>query len=414
MSRRSVLFTCANANQVANAVPVAQHLLSQGVACRFLLLDPAYQQNAVPAFQQSSLGNSVPWIAAPSRALLRPFARMSIGQRWRAVWDASRDMEAVCGDHGALILGMDGAFERLILRRYRERGRFAAILWDGLIAGRPPIAKALRQFGTPGKLLWNLRRWAHFTGRSTAMRVAGLAGLDPFVPGLAGHSVVDRMYVMGDFVATAFRSQGVRTPVEALGIPRFAGLSVARPQMSFRSREIVYLTGSFLWHDEFALHASQQRDLDDLASWLPAAGWRLRIRLHPREDPAHYTRLRHREGVVLSDSSVMPLWDELARADVVVTAMSTAALESLALGRPIAVYLRHFPPALVDTTLGVHPQVPVARNRTELLEILERISGEQNMHAIRSVLKDFISPSTADSPALIANSIMSHLREPAS
>jgi hypothetical protein len=59
--------------------------------------------------------------------------------------------------------------------------------------------------------------------------------------------------------------------------------------------------------------------------------------------------------VAVSAGGSLPLQAELARADVVITAMSTAGLEALAIGRPVVVYLARSP--LVCVTL------PLARTR---------------------------------------------------
>ena len=52
---RSVLFTVANPNQVANALPVAERLLERSIACRVVVLDPVYHQDAGPAVARSPL-----------------------------------------------------------------------------------------------------------------------------------------------------------------------------------------------------------------------------------------------------------------------------------------------------------------------------------------------------------------------
>jgi hypothetical protein len=171
----------------------------------------------------------------------------------------------------------------------------------------------------------------------------------------------------------------------------------------------LYLTGSFLWHDEAALDRGQQRDLDSLAAALPPRGWRLRIRVHPREDASRYHRFRGQSGVTVSAGSDGPLWDDLSRAGVVITAMSTAGLEALALGRPLIVYLGAFPGALQDITLGAHPGIPFVRSLDDLTAALERASGCQSTTALWAVLDDFVEPGTGESARRIADSIARHL-----
>src|SRR5690606_8456830 len=82
---RSVLFTVANPNQVANALPVAERLLERSLACRVLVLDPLYHQDAGPALAASPLARQVEVVVAPARGLPTPFDRLPLLARMRAV-----------------------------------------------------------------------------------------------------------------------------------------------------------------------------------------------------------------------------------------------------------------------------------------------------------------------------------------
>jgi hypothetical protein len=230
--------------------------------------------------------------------------------------------------------------------------------------------------------------------------------LEAYVPGLAGHTRVDTIYTMGRFVTDAFRSQGVTTDIETTGIPRFASLPEleSAPALSFDPQSALYLTGSFRWHGETPLDCAQQRDLDSLAAALPPRGWRLTIRVHPREDLSRYARFRGRSGVTVSTGADGALWDALANVAVVITAMSTAGLEALALGRPLIVFLGAFPAALREITLGAHPRIPFSRSLDGLFDELERARGH-HAQTLRSVLDDFIEPGTRESAGRIADSI---------
>jgi hypothetical protein len=303
---------------------------------------------------------------------------------------------------------MDGAFERLVLERYRRDRRLTAILWDGLVKRQPAL------FSTDGRdrgdAGWRLRTWWHFTFRRSVLRLATGAGVEAYVPGLAGHTPVDVVFTMGRFVTEAFQSQGVRTPLETVGNPRLASLSAAAPPRPAGSSAALYLTGSFLWHDERHLDRAQQQDLDLLASKLPAAGWRFTIRVHPREDVIRYARFEGRAGVTVSRGGERTLDRDLADADVVVTAMSTAGLEALAAGRPLVVFLGAFPAALRDVTLGVHSSIPVTRTIDALRRELTRLRDTGDAAALRAVLDDFVAPGTAASADRIADAIAGRLR----
>jgi hypothetical protein len=401
----SLLLTVANTNQAANAAPVAARLLEHGVACHVLVLDPVYHQGAAQVIARSVVAGRVTVAEAPARGLAVPFANLPMRERLRAVWERADEMRAAAGDHEGVVVGMDGAFERIVLRRYRERRRFTAILWDALIKRQPRLFGTGRARGS-AELAWHLREWGHFAGRRTLLRAAAGAGLDAYVPGLAGHTPVDVIFTAGRFVTEAFRSQGVTSRIETTGIPRFAELaSLERAAAPSHPRAVVYLTGSFRWHDETTLDRAQQRDLDALAAGLPEHGWELRIRVHPREELARYARFQGRPGVKLSTPADLPLWTELARAGAAITAMSTAGLEALALGRPLVVFLGAFPASLRDITLGMHPRIPVARTVADVHAALETLAALRDPGALTLVLDDFVHPDTARSAERIAESV---------
>jgi hypothetical protein len=400
----SLLLAVANANQAANAAPVAERLVERGIACHLLVLDPVYHQGAAQAIAGSAVAGRVTLADAPARGLAVPFATLPMRERLRAVWERADEMLAAAGDHDGALVGMDGAFERVVLRRYRARRRFTAILWDALIKRQPRLLPTGRaRAGGRAELAWHLREWGHFAGRRTLLRAAARVGLDAYVPGLAGHTPVDVIFTAGRFVTEAFRSQGVTSRIETTGIPRFAELASLEPAGApTHPRAVVYLTGSFRWHDETTLDRAQQHDLDALAAGLPEHGWQLRIRVHPREELARYERFRGLPGVELSTPADLPLWTELARAGAAVTAMSTAGLEALALGRPLVVFLGAFPAGLRDITLGVHPRIPVARTVAEVHAALETLAALRDPGALTLVLYDFVHPDTPRSAERIA------------
>ena len=410
---RSVLLTVANGNQAANALPVIERLLEWNVACKVVVLDPVYLQDAGGVVSRSPVTDRITWSAAPSRELEIPFSKQPMTARWRAVREFDNDVVAAAGDHDGVVVGMDGAFERLVLKRYRNAGRFTAIVWDGLVRHRPRLlgtGVSMDAIGDVAGMTWHVGEWGRFMVRRAVLRGAVRLGREAYVPGLAGHTPVDTIYTAGRFVTEAFRSQGVTGSIETTGIPRFAALAStehrARP---VERRRVVYLTGSFAWHDWTALDRAQQRDLDALAEALPGRGWQLTIRIHPREDAARYARFQGRPGVALSTGLDAPLWAELAGAGAVVTAISTAGLEALALGRPLVVFLRAFPRSLQNITLGTHPRIPVARTVEALDAALTASADRQDTAELSSVLADFVDPGTADSAQRIADSIARRL-----
>ena len=393
MTPRTALLVCANGNQLENALPVAGALARRGVAAHLLSMDRVYGQGVDAALAHAALPDGVTRGAIPVEPLAPPFGRLPLIGRLAAVTRSAPRLRDVATPYGATVVGMDGAFERVLLRRARSAGRFTAMLWDGPTARPPELSRAR------GAALWTLRRWLRFHGRRAALRGARALGLDPYVPGLIGHTPVDRIYTMGAFVTRAFAEQGVGSRIETTGLPRLAG--AARARSAGEPGRVLYVTGAFRWHDDPHLDACQQRDLEALAAALPAAGWELCVRVHPREEPEPYRELARRPGVSLSLPAAVPLREDLARAEVVVTTVSTAGLEALALGRPVIVHLGAFPKALAALTLAEHPGIPLTRTPDALLAELER----QRRTRDPALPEEFCSPTTPCAAELVASSI---------
>lgn len=400
----SVLFTLGNRQQVANALPVALELARRGVHCRLLSLDPFYGQGVDEALDGVQDGAPLPptidRLPLGVPVLDPPFPRRSMAGKWRAIRRHADALRGTTGGQGALVVGVDGAVERLFLADFRRAGRPSAILWDGMASMRPrvPALATGEGFG------WALRQWGRFVARRTVLHAARRVRLDPFVPGLAPHTPVARIFTMGRFVAAALRDQGIPSPIEVTGLPRFRDLLRVPPLEPAAGRRVLYLTSAFLWHGDRGLDRCQHRDLDTLASQLPKWGWTLRVRLHPRERAESYAHLRGRPGVELSTGTA--LRRDAAAASVVVTAVSTAAAETLAMGRAAAVYLGAFPAALATLSLGAHPGIPVARTLSELLELLDWL---ESTCPPASLVDDFFAPGTPTSASRIAVAVAAGL-----
>lgn len=363
-----------------------------------LALDPVYGQGVGELLAAEALPAGVTWSALPVVPLVPPFARRSMPGRWWGILRRWRAVAAAAGDPAAVVVGVDGAFERVLLARQRRRGGPTAMLWDGLPA-HPPAADA----AGPGDG-WQRRRRACFLLRRRLLRLAARPGLDALVPGLVGHAPLDVIYVMGELAARRFREQRVAARVEVTGMPRFAPLLRRPPAGPPAPGRVLYLTGAYRWHDEPGLDEHQRRDLDRLATALPATGWELAVRVHPREEAAAYRDLAARPGVRVTLAAATPLLEDLAAAEVVVTVTSMAALEALALGRPVVRFLGSFPRSLADVGLGDHPGLPVVTEVGALLAELARLRREPP--DLARTLADFVAPCTAEAPARISGALL--------
>lgn len=391
-SPATVLFTLGNRQQLANALPVATELARRGVHCRLLALDPIYGQGVAAAWAKTGLPPGVDGEELDLPALDPPFARRSLAARWAAVRSAAEALDRI-PPAAVVVVGVDGALERRLLARHRAAGAATVMLWDGLATRRPRLA-------VPGRgAAWALRRWSRFHLRRALLAIARRLRLDAYVPGQAAHTPVDQLCVLGPFVASALRDQGVPSPLRITGLPRFRDLVRDPPLGPPPTRRLLYLTSAFAWHDDPLLDVCQLRDLEDLARVLPAAGWTLRVRLHPREDRSAYSFLAGRTDVELGTTETS-LREDAAGATCVATAASTAAVETVCAGRPLFVHLGHFPAALDHHSLAALPGVRPTRSADELAERLGDTAGWPSQGHLCGEL---VAVETGRSPEVLAD-----------
>ena len=102
------------------------------------------------------------------------------------------ELAGLSREYQAVVVGMDGAFERVLLRQARSHGRFTALILDGPILAAPRLRRG-------AGAAWSARRWLHFQGRRALLKLACALGLEPYAPGLLAHTPLDRIYTMGAF-----------------------------------------------------------------------------------------------------------------------------------------------------------------------------------------------------------------------
>ncbi len=396
MPSTAVLFPCANLGQLGNALPVARALAASGVRAHLLSLDALHDQGVAPALEWESLPEGVTHAELAVPALSPAFARRPFVSRLRAVAALAPELRRRAEGFDAVVIGMDGAFERILLQEVRSRGGFTALILDGPILPAPCLRRGRGA-------AWSARRWLRFHARRLGLAAGCAVGLEPYVPGLLAHTPLDRIYTMGRFTTRALAAHGIPTLLETHGIPRLAELgrsAESAERVEHRPGRVLYASTAFRWHDEPHLDRCQRRDLEALAGALPAAGWELHVRIHPREDRSVYRDLACRPGVHVSPPNV-PLADEIAAAEAVVTSISTAAVEALGLGRPVWIHLGAFPDEHSEHMLGAC--LPVTRSSEALLAELAKLREGQTPPA--ALPAEVWAPTTPESGLLIAKSI---------
>lgn len=321
-----ITFIVQNETHALNFAPIIRRLLEMNIPEEYLCtihLDHIFglsTRNIITVPNQKTL--AIP-ISSPYYHL-KGFERL----RWLLV-NRHLLVQSV-SDTTLLIIGSDGAIQRLMANAVRAKGGKVIMLYDGLLH---PWPSTLR-----GRFAYDVKRRIN--------RSAAALNLNHLVPSDIGHSRLDLIYVMNTTVKEILLDQKVSTPIQVISLPRFDAYITQFEQLCTRDgavrKHCLYATGSYKWHSQFKEHAQQLRDLDDLQHFAAHhPDWQIRIRIHPREVKAEYTDRSWPNNIELSDSNRWVV-EDLAWASVLITARSTVAVEAEIVGVPVMIYTRNF------------------------------------------------------------------------
>jgi hypothetical protein len=332
---RPVLFVCSNQTHVRMFTPVARFLTaetsevsetSEVLAIRWVALDRYYRHEAERALREDRWAEYT-LLPRPEGALGTPWeggplARLRVFRQGRkAVHEFLRDAPP-----GIVVLGNDiGTLERLFIRNARELGIPSLLVQEGVFALHDD---AVPQFSAPRRLI------------QRAMTCLGLRMADPGPCGLNG---ADHVAVMGDAVARWLTGRGLPTErIVVTGQPRYDALYALRhataPAQGLASQRIILFSSQPYVRYNMCSETAARQIWQTVIQGVGGLGdeHHLVAKLHPAED-LEWTRrwltgILPPEWTLTRDEDVLSL---TARADAVVTVISTTALEALCLGKPV-------------------------------------------------------------------------------
>jgi len=190
---------------------------------------------------------------------------------------------------------------------------------------------------------------------------------------------------MHPVVEKILREQGKRGQIEVAPLPRMHAHHQRVRELrgeSIPKNKLLYVTGSFRWHNLEAEHEMQVQDLRDITKFAAEnTDWRVRVRIHPREDEGWYQEQSWPENVELTtvETSVP---EDLAWASVLATARSTMAVEAELVGVPVLIYTRNFGQPSSQSIFAVNSNFQLS-NELETVKALQE-KGQSCITAERS------------------------------
>ncbi|BDV43443.1 hypothetical protein GURASL_23660 [Geotalea uraniireducens] len=225
-----------------------------------------------------------------------------------------------------LVMGNDGAIQRILLRRVKCQNGFSILLLDGLLF--------------PWQFSFSIKSISRYLKKYLFV-LGELLNVDWLLPSHVGHSSVDQIYVMDDYVKKVLTAQ-VNKEIQTIILPRIRSLVSEYCQCREHSGfNVLYITSAFIWHGEVDLAKKQWMDIVDLSEYAynhPDVNFRIRV--HPRESQDEYLKFAYPPNVNLSFKENL-LLDDLSWATVVVTSVSTVAYEAKQLNLPVLIYTKN-------------------------------------------------------------------------
>lgn len=351
-----ITFVVQNETHAFNFAPVMLRLLELKVPASQLQI---IHLDSIFGMDTSRLID-VPNQKTPQFSIPQPYYHLNGRQRLRWILKAQSQLNQQVIGTKVLVIGSDGAVQRVMANAVRHRKGKVIALFDGLL--HPWPSQVSRRVFSQLK---------HLT-----QSLAAKGRLNHLVPGDVGHSNLDLIWVMNNTVKEILLDQKVRTPIEVVSLPRFdlyqLEFQYKRPDPRPEKR-VLYATGSYKWHGQFTEHQWQQTDLVDLCEFAAShPEWQIRVRIHPREKQSDYTQQNWPSNVELSDFSHTVV-EDLAWSSVLVTARSTMSVEAQIVGVPVLIYTRNFGSPAVGSYLARNPYLCRSHDLAILHE-LEQVS----------------------------------------
>jgi len=352
-------------------------LLSRGISVRALDLDSVFHQGidlaSVPGIETSVIEHHSE----------EAFYRLHPIRQIRTIRELGPAVRSHAAGADIVLVFNDGALQRVALREARRRGRQAAVLLDGMISNyRETVSLPRRALRHAGRML-------------------AYSNIGSMFPSEIGMSPADRMFVIGTHSAEVLRRRGASArEIIATGLPRFPEEGAAGRRTPAR---LLYLTGAFGWHGSPHLHAAQIEDVRLLGALASEVGYRLTVRVHPRDDSRAYQPSSH--AVV---SAARPLRDEINDTDIVLSLASTGLLEAIAIGRVALTLSVNAPWRVFSESFAADPIFGPVRTLPDLRSELARLTGNEYLRHLlkqRSIYRRYALPGGATASRAIASSL---------
>jgi len=248
-------------------------------------------------------------------------------------------------DDNILVVGNDGSIQRYLNNYFRLHKFY--IVCDTVIGPQKKIYIAYKRiFDFSSKL-----KVSHF------------------FPGLGFHTQNSGIFVCNENSMSLLKDRGVSSPIYVAEMPvhrkNAKEFELLKSSRTSNGNNVLYITSAYVWHRKLEEDIYQRLDIEDLISHFGNdTSWKVKIRIHPREELANYAWIEKKCSNISISHSV-PLVEDLLWCDKLITAMSSVGYESRELGINTYIYRKNF---------GQLPKSSIYNNGFNIINSLKDLS----------------------------------------
>lgn len=406
---KKVLFFPQNSTHLDNFYPVINYLNDNNIDCYIFDTNDIYYQKLKYQVKEDMV------IKCPFK-LEKSFYKISAIKRINAVRKVKKQFISLTNQYDALVIGNDGALQRILVNSFNKEGKATFLIIDGIISNWNPNFSDIIQHSV--SRISDIKNWAK-------KYLSFLRGsiIDEYTPSMECTSPLKAIFVIGPHSQRVVSNRNRKTKVINSGLPRYSTLIKANnalfSQIESSSKHIVvsFLTSAFKWHSLNDLDRCQHMDialiceqLTQLRETYPNCDIKFKIKIHPRENLSEYELYKSYDFVVIeAKASVLEV---INGSTLNLSNISTSILEGMMLGKRVYSLMISFPYWKFSRSFIADPLIRKIFTEEEMFNILLEIIQNKSHNASTCPKEDvfsFISENTENSGAIIAEEIINDL-----
>lgn len=334
---KKVLFFPQNDSHIPNMQPISEWLLNNGFGVTYIDASRIYHQKL-------SIANKYHTII-PLLSLEHSFYQLSSRKRLKYVYRFNKEIsDSLISEYDILIIGNDGALQRVLINHFRKHNKKIVLLLDGVISDYSLSFRDIYHYSkTPIQDTLNL--WKAKLKR-LCIKQCARTSLSPYLPSFIGISPVSDIFVMGTHSKEVVQQVNSWANIYDWGLPRFQQHGENYSSIH-SSNKVCYFPSAFKWHGLFAKDKAQHQDIELCCELIhninqkSNCGLQFVIKMHPREKIEDYIFYAEYYDFVHIESE-LSVQDCFKTCSLFLSNLSTVIVEGLAIGVPVYSLMIHF------------------------------------------------------------------------